>query len=183
ELVAECCVHFSNFRDNVEIVDAALAEMAVRIEGCANESASADNTAHGLEQLAFAIEAILRHHGAMQSQEHRVKRQRGGDLAEQLITQQPPGPAVDEAAGLGPGGGALDQLPAISAGAGAGRRKDGAAQGGRQRMLSGRGVETVLEVLQVCPGRRESVGLGGERADNRPFGTGCHAWSFCSSAM
>src|SRR5690606_30183556 len=96
ELVAECCVHFSNFRDNVEIVDAALAEMAVRIEGCANESASADNTAHGLEQLAFAIEAILRHHGAMQSQEHRVKRQRGGDLAEQLITQQPPGPAVDE---------------------------------------------------------------------------------------
>ena len=99
------------------MADALFRQVAVRVELDADGHVGADQRAHLRDQLALAVVAAVGHHRAVQAEQHAVHRQRGAQLAEDLVAQRLPGLARDQARGLGEGGRALHQRPALGAGA------------------------------------------------------------------
>src|SRR5579863_4182101 len=100
---------FEKGGENIGVGDALLGEMAVRVELRRNQHVAADNDADAFEEIALAIVIALRHHGAVETENHTVDRQGGAKLVENLIAQFLVGFALEQAAGLGPGRGPFDE--------------------------------------------------------------------------
>ena len=88
-------------------------EVVVRIELGADDDLRADDGAHALQQVAFAIVVAVGDHRAVQAEQHHVDRQRRAQVGEQLVAQRFLGGARRRAARLGAGDHALDELPAL----------------------------------------------------------------------
>ena len=96
--------------DDVGERAALLREMAMRIELDADHAVRADQRAHPLEKIAFAVVIAVRHHRAVQVEHRAVDRQRGLQLAEDFVAHPLIGGARGRAARLRRVAGALDQL-------------------------------------------------------------------------
>ena len=146
--------------DQVCVSHAPSRKVAVRVEGHADGRLRTDDTAHRLDQLPLAIEAVPGHHGAMQAEQDDVHGHRRAKLVQKLVAKEFPRALVDDTARLGPGRGAFDQRPAQFIGPGPCDRVDRAAQGRRRGMQTGWSEKAVLEVAQIGPQRRKRIGFG-----------------------
>ncbi len=71
--------------DDVGAAHALFGEMAVRVELDADDGFRPDDRAHPRDQVAFAVIIAMRHHGAVQAEQHPVDRHRGTKLIENFI--------------------------------------------------------------------------------------------------
>ncbi len=92
-------------------------QVHVRVELGAHDHLGPHHGAHPGQHVAFAVVVALRHHRAVQAQQHHVHRQRAAQVGQQLVTQLLVGFARDGAAGLGARDHALDQASSRAAGA------------------------------------------------------------------
>ncbi len=127
--------------------------------------------AHAGQDVAFAVVAVLRGHGAVQGQHHHVHRHGVAQVREQLVAQPLVGRPDDPSARLGEGADALRHAPAARLGALA---PDAQLVGAVVDLLARRVAvreEGLLEALIAGGDRREGVGLGID-AGNEDFHPG-----------
>ncbi len=83
--------------------------MAVRIVLDPDDGLGSDERADPRQDVALAIIVALRHHCAVQGEDHAVDRQGGFQLCQDLVAHLLEGGTRDRAAGLGGETGAFDQ--------------------------------------------------------------------------
>ena len=86
--------------------------MAVWIEFGTHRHVGADQGAHVLQQISFAVVIAIGDHSAVQAKQHHVHGQGCLQVGQQLVPQPLVGVARGDAAGLRGGDHALDQCPA-----------------------------------------------------------------------
>src|SRR5262249_34670993 len=88
----------------------------MRVKLGADDGFAPDYRPHARQEVAFAIVVAVRHHRAVQAENHRFDGERSTQLPEDLVTQRLVSVAADHSGRLRRGAGALDQYKVVSFG-------------------------------------------------------------------
>ena len=94
-------------RHYIEIFDPKRRQMAVRIEFRRNQHIRSDQCADARQEIPFRIVITLCHHGAVQTEHHRIDRHCGAEFCENRIPQRFIGLALDKTRRFRPTGSSL----------------------------------------------------------------------------
>ena len=118
---------------------------------------------HACDQITLAIIIAVRHHRAVQAEQHTVDRHCGTQLVEDFIAHAFVACLQRRAGWLGPEAGTLDQLESFLLGAPPRNPERAGAQRAAIGMLAGREVKRLLVGLAAGRNGREGIRLGRKR--------------------
>ena len=120
--------------DDVGQLHALQRQVAVRVELDADHAVRADDGARALDHVALGVVVAVRHHRAVQAQQHAIERQRGLELGQDLVAHELVVGAVGGAGGAGGEAAALDQGEVLGGGTAA---RDEERRGAHARRVGG----------------------------------------------
>ena len=154
-------------------------QVGVRVQHRADGNIRPDQGAHPGQDIAFAVVAARRDHGAVQGQGDHVHRHRLGQVRQQRIAQRLIDRLGHDTAGRGPGAQALRQAPTVTPAAlpeGLERQRPGRLTVEIER--AGRLEQVRAEALHIRGDRRKDIGFRrdrpGENLDVVPLSHGDH---------
>ena len=142
----------------------------MRIELDADHALRPDDLPHALDDVALDVVVAVRHHGAVQAEQHPVDRHGGLELPENLVAHELVIAPVGRPGGAGGKAAALDEREPVGGRAARDEERRGAHARRVEGMLAGAQEHRFLVGGEAGRQRRESVGLGGKGGGEEAHG-------------